>query len=62
MSKKKPAKKEAKKPYAPIYIQSSNPDQSIFNFARNCAEDGIVVYFQSGKPSQPPACPPGGCH
>jgi hypothetical protein len=63
MSKKKDKKKKKKhkKAYAPVYAQSSNPDQSVFNFVRNLSKEGIIVYFQTGKPEPPSACPPGGC-
>lgn len=55
------AKKKAKHKYGVLYIQASNPDQSVFNFVRNMTKKGHIVYFQSGKPAQPPPCPPGGC-
>lgn len=43
----------------PIYVQSSNPSQALFDWMATMSETRIV-YFQSGNPPPPP-CPPGGC-
>jgi len=36
-----------------------HPNQSDYNYARNCAEKGIRLGFMHGNPNPP--CPPGGC-
>lgn len=41
-----------------VWISAGNPDQSIFNFLKNTTKK---VAFASGKPVNPPPCPPGGC-
>jgi len=44
--------------YGVIYIQSSNPSQTLLDWAAAQAEDGKIVYLQSGTPPPPPGGPP----
>lgn len=44
---------------AQIWMQVHNPDQSDYNQLKNVPK---VIAFQHGKPTNPPPCPPGGCH
>lgn len=53
-------KKKGKQVYQPLYVQSSNPSNTLLNWLDEMGETRIV-YFQVGNPNNPPNCPPGGC-
>lgn len=58
---KKKVKAKKKEVYQPLYVQSSNPDQSLLDWIAEMGETRIV-YLQSGKPAGG-GCVPGqaGC-
>jgi len=47
-----------KETYGIIYVQSSNPSQTLLDWIEAQVEDGKTVYIQSGTPPPPPGGPP----
>ena len=62
IAKKKKEKRchcEHDEAYGYIFLMAIHPNQSDYNFVRNCAKEGLNVGFMHGNPHPP--CPPGGC-
>lgn len=59
---KKHKKKKHKVVNPVMYYASSNIDKKTWKRLCAMAHEGFIIYIQSGKPTNPPGCPPGGCN
>lgn len=46
-----------KEAYGVVYVQSSNPSQTLLDWIATQTEEGKIVYLQSGTPPPPPFPP-----